>query len=814
MQLHRLALLNFRQHRATEIEFGPGLTGIIGPNGAGKTTLLEAIGWALYGLDATRGTRDSLRWRRAAPRGEVRVELEFGLGPHEYRVVRTLFSAELYLDGGLAPVATSLREVTARITRVLGMSRVEFANTYFTGQRDLAAMRDLGPAERRRFLNRLLGYERLQSAQRLVRDRRAAMDSELRGLELGAADPEALAAVRVERAVETAAAEARLAECELALADAQGASEAHLPVFRELREFRERHQSLAGERRLLEERLRQAVDLVTGLGGRFAEAEAARSELDGLRQDVEAFSLERQALEVLETLARDGERRARLEERLAESHRQAADLLPQLQRAREEAARALAIAERLERTRAEREAADREVQERHAAYVRERADADATRRSLLEQFRDLETHMARIEAAGPDGACPTCGRPLGAEFASVRDLLAQQLEDVRQNGQYYRAKLQQLQEEPAELRAAREQAEGLALSVEADFQELAAAKRAADEAIDLEKQQQHLDERQRQLAEEMAVLRGGYDREQHETVRRRVQELEPAVRRAERLAADAERAPVLAAELAEAERRRGELVDALAAIQRALDGLQYDEQAVLTAEREMQRLERAWQAADRDVAVARAELTAVRERLAEAERREQEATARARRAAELHGAVRLHGELDRALGELSADLNREMGPEIAAIAGEFLGSLTEGQYDEIVLDDAFNATVLEDGEAQPVLSGGEEDLRDLVLRLAVSQMIAERAGQPLALLVLDEIFGSLDDARRTSVVQLLRRLGGRFPQVLLITHIESVREALDRVLRVRYDEASQAAIVTEEPAWSSPAGGADAHVAA
>jgi hypothetical protein len=42
-----------------------------------------------------------------------------------------------------------------------------------------------------------------------------------------------------------------------------------------------------------------------------------------------------------------------------------------------------------------------------------------------------------------------------------------------------------------------------------------------------------------------------------------------------------------------------------------------------------------------------------------------------------------------------------------------------------------------------------------------------------------------------------------------------VRETLDRVLRVRYDEASGAAVVSEERGPTIPPGGADdAHVAA
>ena len=91
-------------------------------------------------------------------------------------------------------------------------------------------------------------------------------------------------------------------------------------------------------------------------------------------------------------------------------------------------------------------------------------------------------------------------------------------------------------------------------------------------------------------------------------------------------------------------------------------------------------------------------------------------------------------------------------------------------------------------------------MANLALRLAISQMIAERAGQPLSLLILDEIFGSLDEDRRAAVVDLLRSLADRFPQVILITHIDSVREGFDRVIRVGVDLASGVATVRDEPA--------------
>jgi len=114
------------------------------------------------------------------------------------------------------------------------------------------------------------------------------------------------------------------------------------------------------------------------------------------------------------------------------------------------------------------------------------------------------------------------------------------------------------------------------------------------------------------------------------------------------------------------------------------------------------------------------------------------------------------------------------------------------------LDEQYRSLIIEDGIPKLVVSGGEEDLVNLVLRLAIGQMVAERSGQPLSLLVLDEIFGSLDENRRGLVVELLHSLGGRFPQVVLITHIESVVEGVDRILRIDYDQSLGAARVTED----------------
>ena len=94
--------------------------------------------------------------------------------------------------------------------------------------------------------------------------------------------------------------------------------------------------------------------------------------------------------------------------------------------------------------------------------------------------------------------------------------------------------------------------------------------------------------------------------------------------------------------------------------------------------------------------------------------------------------------------ELNCDVRRRpVRPRIS-----FLARPHHGRYTELELDEDYRPRWSTTAIPRRVISGGEEDVANLALRLAISQMIAERAGQPLSLLVLDEVFGSLDEERR------------------------------------------------------------------
>ncbi|HEU5184574.1 MAG TPA: SMC family ATPase [Gemmatimonadaceae bacterium] len=797
MLLNRLVLQNFRQHADSRIEFGPGVTGIIGPNGAGKTTILEAIAWAIYGNPAARGTRDSIRFNRAGARSGVRVELDFDLGGHNYRVVRGLTNAELYLDGPHNKIADSITGVTDVLMRRLGMTREEFFNTYFTGQKEISVMAAMSPTERAQFLSRVLGYERLRAAQELARDRRRAIVAEIAGLRQGMGDADAIARQVSDAETRLGQARDRARFAERRRDASQAALEEARPRWEAAQRAREAHQALLADLRVAEQQEAAEDREVQRVERDLGDAANARAELERLRVELEPFQLIASEFQRLDVLAREeGRRRALLETQAA-----IADDLVRLRdrRAKLENAPALEteIDAALVAKRAEFEATDGLLEARRTEWVRDRQEAETKRQALREQYTELKEQRDRIVSLGAEGACPTCARPLGETYRAVLDLLDEQLETVRVDGNYYKARFEQLMEMPEDVQALDEQRRALSLEVSTLERRLTKIQLAVQELAHVESDVTGKSERAAQVAAELEAIPPGYDAARHDKLRAEIERLTPLDARAARLSAQLERVPQLERERASAVERLGAVRARLRALQARREETTIPEADHEALRAEYERVRGEAHAADLALVQAQGEELSAQSALERARSIAAELAARQRMLGELTAKKLLHDELDRAFTDLRTDLNFQLRPELSELASGFLSDLTDGRYGELELDDSYNIVVLEDGVPKPVISGGEEDLANLVLRLAISQMIAERAGQPLSLLILDEIFGSLDEARRANVLDLLRRLQGRFEQVILITHIEQVRECVDRVISVRYDQESGSSVVEQ-----------------
>jgi DNA repair protein SbcC/Rad50 len=807
--LRGLRLKNYRQHIDTDLVFGTGLVGIVGPNGVGKSTILEAIAWAIYGMPAARGTSDTIRYDLAPARSRVEVELVFALGATEYRVLRTMHDAMVYVDGSEAPAAASLGGVTEFLTGRLGMTRAEFFNTYFTGQKALQFLPGMGGAERARFFSRVLGHEKLRVAQERAKEAKRTLRAELDGLRRAMPDGESVKAelVRARLAAKIAAGEQEgaLAAFEAAV---HALSEVE-PLWDAAKARREEDRELAASAReaereagLAEKDLKRIADDLAALAG----AEASLAEL-------------REGRKPLAGAEEECERWAKLRD--AERERNA--LLAKAKQARDDLS---ASAERYERlTQAPglvekhlvraTEAADRHkaATAEHATlrdeWVREKSEADADLRAASERLQEREEQLLGVEAAGEAGACPACTRPMDDEYAPLRarmevarDEAERALREAQSRANGARippAELANLAAQLPELARAAQQAKELHVRCEAGVAELATLGEERDRLLE------RVDSAERQAAD----LPSGYDADAHRLAEASLRSLRETETQIAVLEARCERRAALQAAHETADREHRKAADLASERSRARAELAFDPDAFRALEERESQARAGKQAAELALVSARSALAHAEAMVRLAEDAVTDLAEKARACEELEDRLRLNDEVDVALGTLREELNARIRPEIGEEASLLLEQITDGRYATLELDENYEIRVFDAGRERPVLSGGEEDVAHLALRIALSQMVAAEAGQSLSLLILDEVFGSLDQARRDNVVAMLHHLGDQFEQVLVISHVEGLHDAMTQVIELERDEKTGAARVRQpEPLAAGPAAAA------
>jgi exonuclease SbcC len=73
-------------------------------------------------------------------------------------------------------------------------------------------------------------------------------------------------------------------------------------------------------------------------------------------------------------------------------------------------------------------------------------------------------------------------------------------------------------------------------------------------------------------------------------------------------------------------------------------------------------------------------------------------------------------------------------------------------------------------------SGGEAFRVNFAIRLALSEVLAQRAGARLQMLVIDEGFGSQDLVGRQRLVEAINLVKDEFAKILVITHIDELKD--------------------------------------
>jgi DNA repair exonuclease SbcCD ATPase subunit len=170
MQLLRLEVRNWCQHKHRVCTFTRGLVAIIGKIGSGKSNLLGAICWLLTGENPNAGVKaDNVS--QLSPDGEpAHAILEFEHAGHLVVVTRHLLPEKepstLLVDG--VELARGDKAVTAQIEKLLGIDSKFLSRFVIVAQNEIFAFIEDGATEVDKFFQKLFGTANAEKCNDLI----------------------------------------------------------------------------------------------------------------------------------------------------------------------------------------------------------------------------------------------------------------------------------------------------------------------------------------------------------------------------------------------------------------------------------------------------------------------------------------------------------------------------------------------------------------------------------------------------------------------------------------------------------------------
>lgn len=845
----RLKLRNFLSYRQCDLDFrGLHVALLTGRNGDGKSSLLDAMTWALWGEARGRYEDD----RIYLGEDEMLVDFEFELDGDVFQVIRkrtrgkasgALDLFQVDRDGYRMPRSGgTMRETQAEINARLRMDYATFVNSAFIAQGRADEFTRKSPADRKEIFRKILGLEfyealsvrandRRKEAETLLGDRERLLGDSIRELEQLPAIEADIAAIQA--AIETL--EPRLCGLEGRVSELKLAAGAREARERELAAATRQRDALATDVQALESEIAQADanrEALLELNADAAEVTAAFERLNALRErEHELGERQGRARDVearMQSLERAvDEERVRLESRRDELGRQ-------LAAAAELAGRLPALREQQQELESERTALadlDRRIEEARQSESALRARAEKARaeaeahRVRAQEYKD---NQARLEG---ESRCPVCRQPLAP--ADVERLMEEYTTERRALGQKFRVCMAEADAADREANALATSASALAKERERRDRECRQREselhRELSEVMAAEEQlpslQGAFEAVESQLATESfaseprdalraardALQRIDYDPAAHQQLRAQIQELGPVAERYTEMLRARERLAGLQETIARDRDRLAKLRDQL---DNARATVRSAEDALAATDDVGDELRRA----EDDLATYREEQASLMRRLGSAEKgrdtlRELQARVETTRdeIEALREEAHLFGELREAFGKngVQALLIDQSLPELERIANDMLERMTGGRI-QVRLEtqrETKRGTTVETLDIRisdelgtrdyEMYSGGEAFRVDFALRIALSRLLAARAGASLPTLVIDEGFGTQDQEGIDRLVDAINAIQDEFRLILVVTHLEELKERFERRIEVTKDlqRGSEACVV-------------------
>jgi exonuclease SbcC len=789
-----LELENYRRFEKVQLELPQGIIGIIGLNGCGKSTLVEAIAWALYGNEPpiTRTKKGEVKRAGAAKKDPCRVVLEFVLSGDNYRLVREIrggatqsISAELQINNRTE--ATGAKPVTELLENRLGMDYKSFFASVFARQKELNALSSETPNVRKKLVLRMLNIEFLEKVKATVgKDKRYSIKF-IEGLKAGITDPEGkdYEVQWLAEQKDLTTAQTSLKKVLKALEKDRNTRKKELAgITKEFEVYEKKYSSYKKQKAELEK-------LEKELTKHNAELDGYKRELAKLKKEEAELS----KLEVDEKKYRNAETEHGKLEGAAELHNQHESLKKQIKAGDEKVAKLKtqhdnfsrqleffaeldAELSQLELARAKLEAAMVDVNDKISRQAQ-------TITQLSGTIKEKTDHKNNIKNMGPDSTCPTCERPLDEHLDFLLGKIDGELDDKSKE-------LRSLEDSLKDLKSNKKDLDKEKIELKKKDKQLSDSKLKREEVTaklggfasdikELESELKALNKELKGLPDDI------FDQKRFSDVKKQLIKFKDTHERYIALKGSVSEITGVEKSIMLSGTKVQEAEGRLQKLGKELKALGFDEDEYQRSSEKRLEASTYFQEAEKELSMKTGELEHSREKLEGLEKRLSELGRKKEEIAGEEEKVAYLSTLEVIMDKFKTNLISRIRPLLSQYGSEFLIKLTDGKYSELELNEDYEILIFDDGEKYELkrFSGGEEDIANLCIRLAISRVIAESAGTTgVNMIILDEIFGSQDIYRKRNIVSLLNELTNQYQQIFLITHVEEMKERMGYVIDV------------------------------
>ncbi len=795
MIITRIRAQNFRKYIDLDLSLPQGVIGVIGKNGAGKSTMLELIAWLLYGSPGIKTKNEEVYPDFMDEGGETAGVLDFevsGVGYHVERSMKSTKSgAMLYAEDNV--IASSTKEVNEEVEKITGMDFKAFQTSFYTRQNELNLLGSLRPADRSKRLEEMLGLQRTNVIIDNIKGDLRSLEGEKRGLEQALEQEEEL--------------KLRQNTAELLLRDARESikplQEKHKELEEKLRKektglqqqenLREEYKTLSSKLAVKQESKRTASERIGELERTIADIESQRERFEQLKGQVAPLDQLKISLEKLEedrikhSARADKENQIKeLQEILKSQEKRGKDLRDRLEKLQDQSGEIVIINDNIKKL-------SETLEKSRSSLSDLKVELSGTEGSL----KQLEDQMGQIAELGPEAVCSFCLRPFGEEKEDIVGHFESEIEKLKERQKKATKAYNEKSAEIDKLKQEKELAEAHRARLEETQRQFVSCSGEIKGLRDEFKANR--DRLIRLESEYEQVKHVEFDDKRFLELKKRVGELTDRKSELARIGERLSGLEKLKAEYKNWSDKTAIIIDNIKEVEEEISRLEFSEDKYKEIRARFEKLEESYHQTERElaentkqIAVRENDIKNISERLTAIHKAREKIKQLSGQIVYLHTLIDL-------LKELKTYLAQRIRPTLAALASNLLDYMSDGKFSELELNPDYDILIRDYGELCELnrFSGGEQDLANLSLRLAISRLLAQNSLLEKGFLILDEVFGSQDNFRKENIMGAIAGLQDFFKQIFIVTHVEDIKEAVQTLITIEETPQGSSLITVE-----------------